>query len=116
MARSHRPAYGGSRVEGGRSRWLNAQENDDLAPVVWMAFMAGMPATTVCSGVCSYARHELRLWFEYGPQSSARVWRVPRGGGAIHVGYTRKKNGHLAPLVWFACITRVRVMTVPSGV
>ena len=26
MARSHRPAYGGSRVEGGRSRWLNAQE------------------------------------------------------------------------------------------
>ena len=45
-----------------------------------------------------------------------RVGRVRVEGGAIHVGYTRKKNGDLAPVVWLACMARMPVMTVCSGV
>ena len=81
-------AWRGGAIHVGYTR----KENGDLAPVMWMAFMARMPLVTVPSGVCSYARHELRLRFENGPQPSAAEGGSARRGGGFMLATRAEKR------------------------
>ena len=64
-------------VAGGGKSDVKRKRNGDLAPLVWMAFMPSMQVMTVCSGVCSYARHELQLRWQ--------IRRQVAGGGKSDV-------------------------------